>query len=386
MMEYENTDILVLLFRSAMTNIFQFTGNPEGRYGDRFSHPGRSNGLAQDVGRDDGGGGEEEIDEFGRSTKVREEIQKQPKTFWPPPFEDSGSAFVLDNRSGMFYEAESDFFFDPKSKMYFGNKQRAYYTYDAELKRFQKVENINEAPVPSSEATTTDLVPIMDGSAFKGADSQRAISIKLKTKRLPSKTTKISGNSLEHENVATKHAVDIEKWSIRQSERRVETGVVYHRTEKIIKTVHGNPVCLLCRRKFATVEKLRRHESESELHQRNLLSSKTMPTVTDGSSVAYVDRARQRRELHDDADAILAAPLPLDNGISAERPMDAVHASDEKSTPSTTNIGESMLKKLGWKPGDNQGESKLRRDWSRIEAMAANGRSSGSRSGSGLGS
>jgi RNA-binding protein 5/10 len=362
-----------------MTNIFQFPRDPEGRRSDRVLYSDPSSKLSEDCGRVGG----EEIDEFGRSRLAREK-QKKPKTIWPPPFEHSGSAFVLDNRSGMFYEAASDFFFDPKSKMYFGNTQRAYYTYNAETKRFQKADKTIVAPDPSSEATTTNLIPIMDSSAFKSGEPLKSISIKLKTKRLPTKTSKISSSSQEKEKVASKHALDIEKWSVRQSERRVETEVLHHGTEKIIKTIHGNPVCLLCRRKFASVEKLRRHEAESELHQKNLLSSKKMVTANDGSPFAYVDRAQQRRELHDDVDTMIAAP-PINSRIAAQNPMDVGNAPDEKPTQSP-NIGESMLKKLGWKPGDNQGDSKLRQDWSRIEAMAANGRSSGHRSATGLGS
>jgi hypothetical protein len=43
---------------------------------------------------------EAERDEFGRVKS------KQPKKIrWPPCFESHGSAFVLDTRSGMFYEA-----------------------------------------------------------------------------------------------------------------------------------------------------------------------------------------------------------------------------------------------------------------------------------------
>jgi hypothetical protein len=58
---------------------------------------------------------EEEIDEFGRAARPKSLAPTKRKGEWPPPFEESGSAFVFDSRCGMFYESVSDFFYDPKS-------------------------------------------------------------------------------------------------------------------------------------------------------------------------------------------------------------------------------------------------------------------------------
>ena len=63
---------------------------------------------------------------LGRSRPI-----KEPEPLdWPPCFDEDGSAFVFDARSGMFFEARSEFFYDPKSKMYYCNRKKMYYRYD----------------------------------------------------------------------------------------------------------------------------------------------------------------------------------------------------------------------------------------------------------------
>ena len=223
----------------------------------------------------------------------------------------------------------------------------------------------------------------------------------------------------------------------------------------ITRTAKGEPICVLCQRKFPTIEKLRYHEQASKLHAENLKKkkqqqqqqqqqqekqaarSKTAAAVTATESTElsigcagqqkkesvsttsnYVDRARQRRELYGD-DAGTTATL---NPVSASSSLAVTGAAGggvlpplEESTETvvchgrpeellgTSNVGNQMLHKLGWKSGqalgrrkrqsdennkNNQddtddgqeeeeapciqddGNQELRKDWERIEALA----------------
>lgn len=293
-----------------------------------------------------------EVDEFGRSKKTK------PKIIWPPPFEESGSAFVLDCRTGMFHEAKSDFFYDPKTKMYFCNSNRVYYTYKTETKRFREAENTSAAPDPTGNSST-DLVPIMDNSSVpEKNESKKTISIKLTTKTVAKQVEKVEDNEAALSRVAKKHAVDMAKWSVRQTEKRSKTAVA---TEmKLVRTAKGEPVCLVCRRKFKSVETLRLHEKSSQLHKTSLEKTQSM------FESKYADRARQRRELHDEFDSSL---IQSGSVASVQPKVDQ----QEDSAAASLQIGEAMLRKVGWTEDEtHQGAPALRREWSRIEAIASN--------------
>ena len=336
--------------------------------------------------------------------------QPQQEREWPPFFEENGSAFVLDSRSGMFYEALSDFFYDPKSKLYYGNKKGSYFRYDeAKNPPFVEFHRVIENPGKEGETpvdpTAVALDPIADATIEVKKTS--LISINIKSKKMK-KRGKVSEPKVAPQ-IGTKHqkeqVANIEKWSERQAEIQAElstdssaqdvgaSAVASKNSEKILKTAKGEPICTICKRKFPTVEKLRLHEKLSELHKQNLakqtaaagLKRKPPPVIE------YQDRAKKRRELHGPDAAIglpTAASLTLPpNDTEPQKPGDSL---------GTNNIGNQMLQKLGWKEGaslgrksneesdsasgENGGEQSkkedstienLRQDWDRIESMAA---------------
>ena len=168
---------------------------------------------------------DEDYDEFGRIRKPKDPDDIKPK--WPPCFESEGSAFSLDARSGMFYEAESDFFYDPKSKLYYGNKKGAYYRYNEDTAKFEQVQKID--PVQAEDLESTNVATTKPSNKMKG------ISINLKTKSLPSgkpkKPKSVDKSSAPATKQQKQHAVDMEKWSDRQVEKRT-TDRKIHRTAK----------------------------------------------------------------------------------------------------------------------------------------------------------
>ena len=342
----------------------------------------------------------------GRHRRSQADQEKsQQETEWPPCFEKDGSAFVLDSRSGMFYESRSDFFYDPKSKLYYGNKKGSYFKYDDALTPpFVEFHKVADNPGKGVDPTAVSLDPIADTTIEVRKTS--VISINIKSKKAKKRMKVNETNAVQP--VVTKHqkkqAANLEKWSERKAEIQAElpaspgstvatASIATSNPEKIVRTAKGEPICTVCKRKFPSVEKLRLHERMSELHKQNL--AKNAATAAAGHkrrpsppATEYQDRAKKRRELHGPEIAIpppKVASLPItSHDPEPHRPEDNLGSS---------NIGNQMLQKLGWKEGSTLGRKSndgsetesgdtgqtkeqdsriqhLRQDWDRIESMA----------------
>lgn len=361
----------------------------------------------------------EELDEFGRAAS---KLQNN-KTRWPPYFATNGSAFVLDTRSGMFYESTSDFFYDPKSKLYFGNKQGAYFRYNPSSKAFDEVQKVDVQ-------TETTAAPVLDAQSTLSITQQQgkkmAISINLKTKELPSSnpSKKSKLNTVSKQNPTTavpvaatarvlkKHVADMDKWSERQIEKH-QDAMTTHPTviaDAIVTTAKGEPICRLCRRKFPTMEKLLYHEQVSNLHKENMAKHEVAAAAANKNAApaasSYVDRAHQRRIMYGAETTAIgslsASDLQSVVSLGSSQSSITVAASSVRVKPEDnlgeSNIGNKMLQKLGWKAGNALGRQALdvnrseeddsdrtpavsqqpvvamiKQDWERIESMASNG-------------
>lgn len=274
-----------------------------------------------------------QLDEFGRAKLPKEDSLSKvgvSSLQWPPNFEEFGSLFVLDQRSGLFYEPKSDFFYDPQRKLYYSNAHKLYYRYCEEAWETveqSELERINALIAPQPSKTTK-------------------ISIKLKTK-IKSSSAKKTTPARKKEPpkvvvpVPQEHAKNINKWNNNN-----------HKTT-VTRTKTGDYVCRVCRRKFPTIAKLQHHEEHSELHRENLQKG-TTTTSSAIPNAAYTDRAAQRRQLH--------ATTELPN--AQQRHTNPA----PNETLGHSNIGHQMLQKLGWKPGE--GSKVMQKDWERIERIA----------------
>jgi hypothetical protein len=135
-------------------------------------------------------------------------------------------------------------------------------------------------------------------------------------------------------------------------------------------------VCNLCQRGFATAQQLEKHISKSELHRTNLLllnkgeivlppgtgiSRVTESAETNNSTAAigYRDRAAERRDKYgalpapsaaDSDQATVEVVVPI-RQMSAAETLGAAAPLDASS-----NVGASLLKKMGWKIGEGLGK------------------------------
>lgn len=417
----------------------------------------RSSGADDDNG-ETSFAAEQELDEFGRIVS-----SKPPqKTKWPPSFETDGSAFVFDTRSGMFYESHSDFFYDPKSKLYYGNKQGAYFRCNSNNSKifFEAVQKVD-----SQYDDTAAVAPIPPSNSSTAQSKKVSISINLKTKELPAAVSNKSSTKKAKKDAAAanekkvpleapaapvvfkKHTADMDKWSERQVEKRQQGDAAAQQpqlpaadeSQCIATTAKGEPICLLCRRKFPTLEKLQYHEQVSNLHKDNLLKQATTTNAaakeaavdSKNASSAYVDRAQRRRIMHGPEHASSISTinsLPVQPMADLQSVVSLGSQSQGGGMPPSlkppmpqdnlgeSNIGNMMLQKLGWKAGSALGRQNpqqrgnnggvdsaadtvsqlqqqpvatmVKQDWERIESMAASngGKSRSTLSSGGVGS
>ncbi|KAF4576867.1 hypothetical protein EYR36_004847 [Pleurotus pulmonarius] len=129
--------------------------------------------------------------------------------------------------------------------------------------------------------------------------------------------------------------------------------------------------CLLCARQFKTVDQLKRHNKESDLHKKNLkdgnlrevarqkVLARQQPKAAEQPK--YRDRALERRALFNQPDV----PLPESSSAGPSKvtkkrfegpppppspPPPAVHPGKDE-----TNVGNKLLKMMGWKEGTGLG-------------------------------
>ena len=317
----------------------------------------------------------------------------------------------------MFYEPASDFFYDPKTKLYYSNKKQRYFQFrKGEDPEFQDV-NSQQQGCDGGAASTQTQTDVATNS--NGADKSK-IAISLKTTALPStagtaqassaadrmklieKLRKASNaptaNSAQAEpQVDKKHAKNMDVWSNRIKEMKGEApdAPSNQQTEPTaVKTdPSGKPICILCRRKFPDLEKLRKHEQLSAMHKENLAKKAAADAKKEAATpeIAYRDRTKERQMMYSASSAdpthvgkLLASVNPM---MSAEKNTEVIRP---EQTLGDTNVGNQLLQKMGWKSGEALGrkqegengtESKagsnvadnLKNDWERIESLAQSG-------------
>lgn len=321
----------------------RWEGRPPPQYEDPYDYPRRSfehpRGDSFNEKRSDDF--QEALDEFGRKL-VDVEKNKPKAKEWPPCFDDFGSQFTFDTRSGMFYEAESDFFYDAKTKLYYGNRSKLYYRYDTSITPpFRQVE--------ASEVTAaqSEVANVASSRPSSGESKRSSISINITTKP-KKKKAKVES---EQSRMKKEQEDDLKKWSDRQVEKKIE--------RKVRRTAKGEPICDLCKRKFATMEKLEYHERVSQLHKDNLLKKKQSVEAAAKEKMKYVDRAEQRRNLHGD-------------DVVPDRELPPVEPTKTDPSLGESNIGHQMLTKMSGGKGvpKTEQQERLSKDWDRIESMS----------------
>jgi len=127
--------------------------------------------------------------------------------------------------------------------------------------------------------------------------------------------------------------------------------------EKLVD--YAKLACLLCKRQFPNKEALNRHVQLSDLHKtniENLKKSKGGDSAA-ANSQQYRDRAKERRQKY--GEPAVPAPNKLKERYMAAREEVAASKYEQptKEGIGTENIGNKLLKKMGWTDGQGLGKT-----------------------------
>lgn len=338
---------------------------------------------------------------------------------WPPVFETSGSDYVFDPRSNMFYEPKSDFFYDCNSKLYYSNKRKAYFRLtDAAIPVFE----------PLSASFSDGSLPVKTSSPSKSPEGSKKpnIQIHIRSKELSKSKSRARsqsrGKSEEPLDRRLKEQIkNVEKWnnqislqsavlrspgvalsvgsSLPRSVASTTSGTQVMqkvldmakdaslalssrvlkdennpKASAVLTTSAGQPICVVCRRKFASLEQLRKHEEQSNLHKANLAKRKasevTPAPQEQPESIQYQDRAKKRRLLHSYAPLVLPGNRP-------EVRLTERAAVDPEVALGAHNVGNKLFQTLLAKSSVSASANSstglaqaIKEDWKRIENMA----------------
>ncbi|OSD02722.1 hypothetical protein PYCCODRAFT_1477382 [Trametes coccinea BRFM310] len=133
--------------------------------------------------------------------------------------------------------------------------------------------------------------------------------------------------------------------------------------------------CLLCARQFKSLDQLKRHNKESDLHKKNYKDASLREIARDKARAArakseqasqqqpkYRDRASERRIMHNQPD--VPRPLPGEQPVPSKRKFTEAPKAPSPPPPpplnpgkDESNVGNKLLKMMGWKEGQGLGTS-----------------------------
>ncbi|KAI8998970.1 hypothetical protein BD414DRAFT_139782 [Trametes punicea] len=130
--------------------------------------------------------------------------------------------------------------------------------------------------------------------------------------------------------------------------------------------------CLLCARQFKSLDQLKRHNKESDLHKKNYKDAALRDIAREKARAArakaeqtqqpkYRDRASERRIMHNQPD--VPRPLPSETLATKRKHSEGPKPPSPPPPPPPNpgqdekNVGNKLLKMMGWKEGQGLGTS-----------------------------
>ena len=265
--------------------------------------------------------------------------QPQPRRpIYPSHFQTNGAAYIFDPNSSLFYDSAANFYYDPKSDTYYDCTALKYYFYNNIINPEQPFIECSGDYGANAAAGGYGSTSIAATTSTNSKPKKISISISSKkkigsTKSIPTsnknKHSKLSSSSSSKrirtdpsldpdasllEPLARKHEIDnMEKWT--KLGKELDPGgkppdditaasslpippATASSASASVSNSSSVAKCLLCKRKFPSLEALKKHEDKSPLHLENLRKAKEKEE--EGSGTIYRDRNKERVEIFGD--------------------------------------------------------------------------------------
>ena len=160
-------------------------------------------------------------------------------------------------------------------------------------------------------------------------------------------------------SIARKPAAQLEKWATKREELKASEAEASEFADL------SQMCCILCKRKFQSIEEIQKHERLSKLHQSNLENDEIRNSAlakiqkrragSQAESTEYRDRARERRIQFNQPDR---PDLPHPNPRIAAKQAQVAAAKKVPSPepePPKPNKGAKLLAAMGWTQGSGLG-------------------------------
>uniref|UniRef100_A0A1I7UXR7 RanBP2-type domain-containing protein n=2 Tax=Caenorhabditis tropicalis TaxID=1561998 RepID=A0A1I7UXR7_9PELO len=328
-------------------------------------------------------------------------MTQTPKGLLPKYLPPNPLSFTHDPNAGYYVDPITNFFYDSATGYYFNNVTSQWCTWDLTFQTYFPVETPAE-----SVAEQADKKKSVEEGPKGPQDLAKDMAKWAKKQEKDKKKVQISLKGKDSKGIELKNVFSQEKRKMAQSvlgndddEEEEERQEIQSRVseEPSTSSTNSTPLaprkptlqdvrdameralydeakktCMLCKRAFSDVEVLRKHVEKSELHRKNLeakraewgretaikLQEEEDAPAPELPKIVYRDRAKERRRQFG-VDSTGYAFDVMGGQSSSGRNEDAIRRESEDASKrplDDTNIGNRLLKSMGWKEGQGVGK------------------------------
>ncbi|ULU12682.1 hypothetical protein L3Y34_015733 [Caenorhabditis briggsae] len=329
-----------------------------------------------------------------------------PKGSMPKYLPPNPLTFVHDPNVGYYVDPVTKFCYDSSTGYYFNNATGQWCTWDLTLQTYFPVETAPEAdstkpqedpakPVEEeAPKTAQDLAKDMAKWAKKQEKDKKKVQISLKGKEskgleiknvfAQEKRRKVEQPSAFNDDFEEEEEEEVQSRKSEEAPSSSSSNTPYALRKPNLQDVRdameralydeAKKTCLLCKRAFSDVEVLRKHVEKSDLHRVNLeakraewgretaakLEQEEGAPALDLPKIVYRDRAKERRrQFGVDSTGYAFDVMGGQPGSSTGKNEEAIRRESEEASKrplDDTNIGNRLLKSMGWKEGQGVGK------------------------------
>jgi RNA-binding protein 5/10 len=235
---------------------------------------------------------------------------------------------------------------EPKEERTSSKRQANKAQFDEEMEKF--LNDIKRSEALHATAATIIQEPVMLAKPIEDKDkdtSKRESTAAVETAK---KKRKVESITISRPAPAGQ----LGKWAMKKEELKASEAQVSEFADL------SQMCCLLCKRKFQSIEEIQKHERLSKLHQSNLENESVRNSALakikrrTQQEVEYRDRAKERRIQFNQPDR---PDLPHPNPRVAARQAAAKREPSPEIEPPKPNKGAKLLAAMGWTQGSGLG-------------------------------